>query len=73
MGSRHPPRGGAIPGGDWSTALNTDSSLAQATVLAHLGRELRNLYAGLIGDEVPEHLAEFVRKLEHLPRNDERA
>ena len=37
---------------------------AQRSVTAHLGRELRAVYAGLVTPGIPGHLAETVGKLE---------
>jgi hypothetical protein len=34
------------------------------SVVAHLGRELRSAYAGLMNDGVPEHLADLVGRFE---------
>ena len=37
---------------------------AQRSIAAHLGRELRAVYAGLVTPGIPGHLAESVTKLE---------
>ena len=37
---------------------------AQRSITAHLGRELRAVYAGLVTPGIPGHLAETVAKLE---------
>jgi hypothetical protein len=39
-------------------------ALQRSSVVAHLGRELRSTYEGLMNEGVPEHLAEAVEKLE---------
>jgi len=44
--------------------LNSPTSVSQAIVLASLGGKLRNLYADLIAEGVPEHLAEIVSRLD---------
>jgi hypothetical protein len=55
---------GMIPGSDWSMGLNSPTSVSQAIVLASLGGKLRNLYADLIAEGVPEHLAEIVSRID---------
>lgn len=45
------------------------------SIVAHLGRELRNAYAALVDEGVPEHLADLVEGYEAAmarPRLDDR-
>ncbi len=53
-------QGEMIPGSDWSMGLNRPTSVSQAAVLVSLGGKLRTLYAELIAEGVPEHLARIV-------------
>jgi len=39
-------------------------ALPRASVVAHLGRELRTAYAGLMSESVPEHLAHLLGRFE---------
>ena len=56
--------GRMIPGADWSMSLSSPTSLSQAKLLAHLGGNLRAIYADIIQAEVPEHLTQIVNRLE---------
>ena len=50
-------------GCDWSTGLNSPTSLEQAKLLQDLGRRLQSEYQGLVEAALPE---EFRRLLERL-------
>jgi hypothetical protein len=39
-------------------------ALPPSSLVAHLGRELRSAYAGLMSEGVPEHLADLVGRFE---------
>jgi hypothetical protein len=51
--------------------INTGTSLQQAEILTVLRRGLQKLYADVVEEGVPEHLAQYVEKLE--TRNDPEA
>ena len=67
MSARASDDGGMIPGADWSMSLSSATSLSQAKLLAHLGGNLRAIYADIIQAEVPEHLTQIVNRLESKP------
>ncbi len=69
MSKKVPPRGDDEPapfiaGGDWSTGINSPTSLSQAELLTVLGRGLQRQYDDLLAEGVPEHLASLVERLE---------
>jgi hypothetical protein len=49
--------------------LNTGTSLGQAEILTVLGRGLQKMYGDLVEEGVPEHLAQYVEKLDREPRD----
>jgi hypothetical protein len=74
MPKKVPPQEKPMPfvtGGDWSVGMNTGTSLQQAEILTVLGRGLQKLYGDVVEEGVPEHLAQYVEKLE--TRNDPEA
>ncbi len=74
MSKKVPPQEKLMPfitGGDWSVGLNTGTSLQQAEILTVLGRGLQNLYDDIVEEGVPEHLAQYVEKLDGLQSDGE--
>ena len=72
MPKKVPPQEQPMPfitGGDWSVGINTGTSLQQAEILTVLGRGLQKLYDDVVEEGVPEHLAQYVEKLDREPRD----
>jgi hypothetical protein len=68
MPKKVPPQERSMPfitGGDWSVGINSPTSLQHAQVLTVLGRGLQKLYGDVVEEGVPEHLAQYVEKLEN--------
>jgi hypothetical protein len=67
MKSKRPPKGEPVPfitGGDWSVGFNSPTSLAQAELLAVLGRRLRESYEPVVQEPLPDRLGSLVEQLE---------
>ena len=72
MPKKVPPQEQPMPfitGGDWSVGINTGTSLQQAEILTVLGRGLQKLYDDVVEEGVPEHLAQYVKKLDRKRRD----